>query len=210
MTRIFFNKCAIILTGEKPEGQKFSISYNDVKRKGVNWLLEGLANANYPTEVYLWGADPAGILFLFKEQLTLIVAGGGLIRKPGGEVLFIYRKGKWDFPKGKPGDSEDIETTALREIEEECGIKDAEITSPLPDTYHIYSITENVFALKQCKWFYMRSYGNDPLILQTEEGITDARWVNLPFPDEIIEGAYLSIKELALWFQENYRCLPGR
>ena len=52
----------------------------------------------------------------------LILAAGGLVLNEKGEVLFMFRKGKWDLPKGKldPGETMDacalshgIATTAL-------------------------------------------------------------------------------------------------
>ncbi len=210
MTKIFFNNSTILLTDEKPDTNDYSFEFRKVAQMGVYWLLNQVACSDFPSEIYIWGETPATILARFQKELTVIVAGGGLIRNPGGEVLFIFRKGKWDFPKGKPEGTENIENTALREVEEECGLKKLRIIAPLPDTYHIYSFTEKVFALKQCKWFLMETSANGRLTLQTEEGITDAQWIALPFPEEIINGAYFSIRQLAIWYQQNYLRLPGR
>jgi len=38
------------------------------------------------------------------------------------EILFIFRNGKWDLPKGKAEAKETINQTAIREVEEETGI----------------------------------------------------------------------------------------
>ena len=36
--------------------------------------------------------------------------------------LLIYRRGKWDLPKGKLDYEESPEQAGVREVEEECGI----------------------------------------------------------------------------------------
>ena len=38
------------------------------------------------------------------------------------EFLLIFRDEMWDLPKGKQEPDEEISKTALREVEEECGI----------------------------------------------------------------------------------------
>jgi hypothetical protein len=35
-----------------------------------------------------------------KEKIPVCKAGGGLVYNKKGEVLFIFRNGKWDLPKG--------------------------------------------------------------------------------------------------------------
>jgi 8-oxo-dGTP pyrophosphatase MutT (NUDIX family) len=52
----------------------------------------------------------------------IIKAGGGIVVNEQNEVLLIYRRGKWDLPKGKLDDGETIEECALREVKEETGL----------------------------------------------------------------------------------------
>lgn len=58
-----------------------------------------------------------------KNKIKLIKAAGGLVKNGDGDYLFIYRLGKWDLPKGKVEDNEKMREAAVREVEEECGIK---------------------------------------------------------------------------------------
>jgi hypothetical protein len=51
-----------------------------------------------------------------------------------------------------------------------------EIIKPLAITYHTY----NQFGkhnLKECHWYLMKATGNEKLIPQTEEDITELTWV---------------------------------
>ena len=70
----------------------------------------------------------------FCKNYRLIEAAGGVVKNAKGELLFIYRLGKWDLPKGKIDEGEVKETTAVREIEEECGVSGLQIIKELKPT----------------------------------------------------------------------------
>src|ERR1700752_3638652 len=63
----------------------------------------------------------------FFKKFTLVIAGGGLVQNEKNEVLIIFRKGKWDLPKGKLDKKEKIEDCAIREVEEETGLKNVKL-----------------------------------------------------------------------------------
>jgi len=56
--------------------------------------------------------------------MTVVRAAGGLVVR-GGRVLLVHRPAydDWSFPKGKCDDGESDETCALREVEEETGLR---------------------------------------------------------------------------------------
>ena len=58
----------------------------------------------------------------FKNNFELIIAAGGKVSNTEGKVLFIFRLGKWDLPKGKVEANETFEASAIREIEEELSL----------------------------------------------------------------------------------------
>lgn len=136
--------------------------------------------------------------FAFKDFYTHFVpieAAGGVVFNANNEVLLIKRLGKWDLPKGKIDGGENDEEAAIREVEEECGISGLTITGKLPSTYHCYKQHNHRF-LKITYWFKMSTTDSKPLVPQTEEHITEARW--LPWSELNPEGldSYLSIIDL--------------
>lgn len=125
-----------------------------------------------------------------------IEAAGGIVKNSKGQLLFIFRHGKWDLPKGKIEKGEGEEEAALREVEEECGISDLSIESKFCATYHTYELKGEA-VLKTSHWYLMNYSGNTSnLIPQTEEGITDAKWLSKAEIDEAMNNTYASIAEV--------------
>jgi 8-oxo-dGTP pyrophosphatase MutT (NUDIX family) len=120
-----------------------------------------------------------------KENRILIQAGGGLVENEKGEVLFIFRRGKWDLPKGKLDPGETFEQCALREVEEETGVGQLELVKFLLVTEHDYE-ERGLVILKETHWFLMKASGRQTLIPQTEEDITELKWF-MPSEFAIIE-----------------------
>ncbi len=110
--------------------------------------------------------------------MTDIIAAGGVVRNQHGEMLVMFRRGVWDLPKGKAEEGETIGETALREVSEETGIPiDAlELGRQIKKTIHEYD-TYGTPMRKTTSWFEMRLRYDVPLVPQTEEGITELRWV---------------------------------
>lgn len=132
----------------------------------------------------------------FKNNFELITAAGGKVSNTEGKVLFIFRLGKWDLPKGKVEANETLEASAIREVEEECGIGNLTILNHIKDTYHIYELNGKM-VLKQSVWYSMKSDDTSELVPQTEENITDARWMDdEEVQREVLKNTYPSIKEI--------------
>ncbi|TKC10731.1 NUDIX domain-containing protein [Pedobacter polaris] len=120
--------------------------------------------------------DPKELFKKIKKKLTLIKAAGGLVANSNGDFLFIFRNKKWDLPKGKVEKGEKVKDTAVREVEEECGVEIEKREERLCKTYHIYELGGKVI-LKRTTWYKMKVKGSPKLIPQKEEGITTASWV---------------------------------
>ena len=63
----------------------------------------------------------------FFKKFTLVQAAGGLVYNEKKEILLIFRRGKWDLPKGKLDKGEKLEDCAVREVEEETGLTELTI-----------------------------------------------------------------------------------
>jgi len=139
-------------------------------------------------------ANPTAVFNQLKQQFTLINAAGGLVKNSQSEYLFIFRRGKWDLPKGKLDEGEDFETAAIREVQEECGISHIELGDLYHLSYHIYE-ENNDWILKQTNWYLMKSEEKN-LIPQLSEGITQTAWLPTNQFEKVRENTYASIDEI--------------
>ena len=131
----------------------------------------------------------------FYKKFTIIIAAGGLVQNEKQELLLIFRKGKWDLPKGKLDKKEELEACAIREVEEETGLRSPEIISPLTVTYHTYHEGAR-YILKESHWYNMKVKGEQKLVPQAEEDITDIRWVARKDLKAYQEKAYPAIRDV--------------
>lgn len=155
-------------------------------------LLQGASAAHYRQAIQLLERfDCPGVIVrdqsrenLEKELLWTfypIHSGGGVVINEQGDVLMIYRRNKWDLPKGKQDEGEDIETCALREVSEETGLKTISIRNKICNSLHIYPMN-NKMVLKYTAWYLMQGSSHEQLFPQEEERIEKAVWVK---PSEI-------------------------
>ena len=129
----------------------------------------------------------------FQRFFTPITTGGGLVKNADGDVLFMFRRGRWDLPKGKQDDGESIEACALRELAEETGLRQVIIENYLCTTWHTYR-QKNTYYLKTSVWFAMTATGNEALIPQAEEDITDIKWVSKAEIPLVMQNTFPTIK----------------
>ncbi len=131
----------------------------------------------------------------FTKDYRIIEAAGGIVFNNQNEVLMIYRLNRWDFPKGKVEFGEICQRTAVREVQEETGIRGLKVGDSLPITYHTYELHEEKI-LKMTYWFKMDA-PKQHLTPQKEEDITQAVWVPFSEVNEKLENSYSSL--MWLW-----------
>ncbi len=129
------------------------------------------------------------------KQFTIMQAGGGLVENLQGEVLMIFRRGKWDLPKGKLDEGETIEQCALREVAEETGLHRISLEQHLLTTYHTYH-QQGEFILKESHWYKMRLQAEQTLVPQTEEDIAEARWVSRDALPALMDNSFPSVRDV--------------
>lgn len=116
-------------------------------------------------------------------------SSGGLIIKKINDVWHILllkdMNDNWTFPKGIMELGESSSQTALREVEEEVGLKNIRIIKELPDIQYYYIRDKNTIH-KTVHYFLCEAMADEPLVPQKEEGISEVQWVELEKAKEII------------------------
>ncbi|SUJ28480.1 Predicted NTP pyrophosphohydrolase [Sphingobacterium spiritivorum] len=123
------------------------------------------------------------------DKAKIIKAAGGLVENGEGGYLFIFRLGHWDLPKGKVEESEKMKVAAVREVEEETGVKIDYLGPKLITTYHTYYM-RGKFVLKATNWYRMGINKVPKLIPQHEEDITAAEWLTPARLKKVKENTY--------------------
>ena len=132
---------------------------------------------------------------LICSQLKEIDAAGGLVQNRAGDYLMIFRRDKWDLPKGKREPGEDVATTALREVQEETGLDDLNLKNKICVTNHVYHLN-GAFILKHTHWYNMLYAKPVDLVPQTEEDINIATWIAKSSLPDKLSNTYPSIIEV--------------
>lgn len=196
MYKVFVNDKPFFLTNQvvkETDFQLFLLESVDIKQIIVKMFQNKIQKA------FLYHPDEKEIMSTLKEKIPVVKAGGGLVYNKKGEVLFIFRNGKWDLPKGGIEKGEVIEETAIREVEEETGVTGLKITSKLQKTYHVFK-RNGRYKLKVTHWFEMKTNFEGIPHGQAEEGIEKVAWLN---PEEIKEALNNSYENIKLLFEQE-------
>ena len=105
--------------------------------------------------------------------MTRVVrAAGGVVLNDALDVLVVHREqyDDWSFPKGKAERDERDEDCALREVEEETGLRCA-LGDELPATEYV----DAKGRPKRVRYWLMRPIGGE---LAYRHEVDDARWVS--------------------------------
>ena len=170
MYKVFVNQDVIILTSEIPFGKK--INLYDLKKKSLDEIIS-LVKKHH--KIFLFHKNSEKLVSTFQKKIKVVKAGGGIVKNINDETLFIYRRNKWDLPKGKMDNGETIDQTALREVKEETGIKNLSIIDFKMNTYHVFKKGKE-YRLKETSWFNMLSTHEGRFSPESKEGITKVVW----------------------------------
>lgn len=133
-----------------------------------------------------------------------IIAAGGLILNEKKELLMIFRRNKWDLPKGKLDEGESIKHCAIREVQEETGLTNISLEGLIGITYHDYFDTwSQQDVTKETHWFNMKVSGSQKLVPQLEEDITEIKWIQLDDVDKFLKESYPNIVEIVEKWKET-------
>jgi len=130
-------------------------------------------------------------------QKPRIIAAGGLITNPQGQLLLIFRRGYWDLPKGKVDEGESIEQCAIREVKEETGLTEVTVTTLVGVTYHEYfDKWSKAEVEKETHWFAMTTSGGQQLVPQIEEDIEQVIWADQAQINLCMQDTYPNIIQI--------------
>jgi len=129
---------------------------------------------------------------LIKRKFKIIDAAGGVVTNGKGKKLLIYRLKKWDLPKGKLDDGEKFKMAAIREVEEETGIK-VKLKQRITTTWHTYAI-KNKPILKRNKWYAMECLDDSLMKPQKRENIEKVVWMKDKEVSTVLKKSYRSIR----------------
>jgi ADP-ribose pyrophosphatase YjhB (NUDIX family) len=190
--KVFINTKLMILTTSLPKSKHALVL--PLSATSFQAILQVLKETK-AKKIYLIGDDTATLMNTFKSKLPVVQAGGGLVRNQSGKMLFIFRKGKWDLPKGKIDKDETLEKGAKREVKEETGVKKLHINGLAGVTYHIFKRNDK-FQLKETHWFHMTTSYTGKLKPELQEDITKAKWKGPKKTAKALENSYGNIKYL--------------
>ena len=157
--------------------------------------FQALKNNLVDTEYQFVSPNHKRALKYFFSNFKKIKAAGGIV-KSGNKQLFIKRNGKWDIPKGKMEKGEKSRETAIREIQEECGLEgNLTIESKLIKTYHCYFMFDES-VLKKTTWFVLNYEGSNDVEAQAEEGITEVVWLKKSQLAKVKKNTYSSVRDV--------------
>lgn len=141
----------------------------------------------------------------FKKEIS---AGGIVYKKHAGKIQILVLKdpkNNWTFPKGLIEKNEDKIETAKRETREEVGVDNIEYKADLGSVGYKYSF-KNTLIDKTVYYHLFKIVGKPSLKAQKEEGITDAKFIDLYKAFDIIGYAKTNIpvlKKVEEYFKKN-------
>lgn len=198
--KIFINNIVVILAQHKqgfslPKRTERVTIFHINKLSNLQKLITAIEIGSINENLIILSDDIDWLHTKFFNSFKIITAGGGLVINERGETLMMLRKKKWDLPKGKIEKEENIKQGAVREVQEETGVKVRSVLKKLGKTYHTYKLKDK-WLLKETHWYLMDGDINSDLMPQKEEGIEKVAWCVKSEIKENLKNSYVSIKDV--------------
>jgi 8-oxo-dGTP pyrophosphatase MutT (NUDIX family) len=189
MYKVFYNQRTVLLSAKHNYSfnNKYGIYYRYNDNLDIKPILDIFEKNKIIDQLHVYSED--------LEHLFKIFSSFFKIKAPDDKILVIKRRGKWDLPKGKIEPGESNEEGALREVEEECGISNLELKKLITTTYHTYTLN-NEAILKRTFWYDMEHSSNSKLTPQTEEEISEVKWLSENDINMVLKNTFPSIIEV--------------
>ncbi len=199
ITIYIFNKPVVLCDTLTPEleqihHQPSTIFIDELNTHTIKSMLTEIALPEIERGIF-WHPNLEELKTQFFKKFELHIAGGGLVMNKKTELLMIFRRGFWDLPKGHLDQGETIEECAIREVQEETGLSNVTIVSPLLITYHTYEQGTH-HILKESHWYLMHLNKEDTLVPQVEEDIEKIEWISSAHIQPYLIAAYPSVRSV--------------
>lgn len=198
--KIYYGEKPVYLCDEMDDALNELLHHPDVvfidelSSPAIKSLIHEIKKEDFHAGI-IWNSDFEKLKKAFFKHFMVIEAAGGVVQNEEKELLFIFRRGKWDLPKGKMEKNESAETCAAREIEEETGVKRLKLKKKTGETYHIYD-EFGKHILKISHWFYFTCPSKQELQPQTIEDITAVKWFKTKDIKTPVANTYATIKDI--------------
>jgi 8-oxo-dGTP pyrophosphatase MutT (NUDIX family) len=194
--KIYFSNKPLILASSRERLSQFPkySSLFEANTENFHRALQLLEQADVPG-VILIDEDKARLEKELLWSFYPMHSAGGVVLNEKEELLMIYRRGKWDLPKGKLDEGESLEECALREVTEETGLTGLQLGDKICNSMHIYQMQQQ-YILKYTAWYRMRGDSNAALQPQQEEMIEEVRWVPREMVSKLTEQSFGTIEDV--------------
>jgi len=196
-TSFYFNDKTIIIT----DSELMQINIPNKIYVCPNYFetdFSEIARIIFETEtqfIFIYYSDFERMKSNFISQFFVVEAAGGIVENVNNQLLFIFRRGKWDLPKGKMELNESPELCAAREIEEETGVTNLQRIDKITDTFHFYE-EKGKMILKISHWYYFNTNFDGNAIPQLEEDITSIQWFDVNNLKTPLSNSFQAIKDV--------------
>ena len=197
MHKIYFENRAIIICppGDEALSDPNAVEFLSGGPLDIHTLVGMFEVSGSLSRIYIPSEDIEKTYRRLCAEFKEVNAAGGLVSNRRGDYLLISRNGLWDLPKGHQEPGEDIEVTAIREVQEETGVDQLQIRKLICITDHCY-LRDGIWHLKHTWWYDMLYTDPTNLTPQREEDISKAAWVAKSSLPPFLKRTFPSIVEV--------------
>lgn len=197
MITIYFTDNSLTFAPEDytPKAGETLLTESEVTSANLDNLFD------FCNSIVVLSADWNAAFRRFASRFVAVEAAGGIVENELGEMLLIYRRERWDLPKGHIDAGEDALSAAIREIAEETGVVGLNFVAQIGNTLHAYNVYGK-WELKLTHWFAFSCHSSSTTP-QTDEDIVLAVWADREKTIECMTNSYPTIREIVYEYEHR-------
>lgn len=197
MITIYFTDNSLTFAPEDytPKAGETLLTESEVTSANLDNLFD------FCNSIVVLSADWNAAFRRFASRFVAVEAAGGIVENELGEMLLIYRRERWDLPKGHIDAGEDALSAAIREIAEETGVVGLNFVAQIGNTLHAYNVYGK-WELKLTHWFAFSCHSSSTTP-QTDEDIVLAVWADKEKTVECMTNSYPTIREIVYEYEHR-------